>query len=47
VHGPKKLVTWRDQLVGPEVKRIMLRIAVSYIALAQMANKRDQGRRGD
>jgi hypothetical protein len=33
-----------EQLTNAESKRIMLGIAVSYIALAQNANKRDAAR---
>jgi hypothetical protein len=33
-----------EQLTSPEAKRIMLGIAVSYVALAQMANERDKAR---
>lgn len=36
-----------EQLAKPEAKRIMLGIAVSYVALAQMADERDKGRRRD
>lgn len=35
-----------EQLANPEAKRIMLGIAVSYVALAQMAAERDTARRG-
>jgi len=34
-----------EQLTKPEAKRIMLGIAVSYVALAHMADERDRGRR--
>jgi hypothetical protein len=37
--------TIANQLANPEGRRIMLGIAVSYIALAQMAEKRDAKRR--
>ena len=33
-----------EQMANPEGKRIMLGIAVSYVALAQMAEQRDAGR---
>jgi hypothetical protein len=33
-----------EQMTNPEAKRIMLGIAVSYVALAQMANERDASR---
>ena len=33
-----------EQLKNPESKRVMLGIAVSYIALAQMASKRERPR---
>jgi hypothetical protein len=33
-----------EQLATPEAKRIMLGIAVSYVALAQMAEERDATR---
>jgi hypothetical protein len=34
-----------EQLKNPDSKRIMLGIAVSYVALAQMAEERDEARR--
>ena len=34
-----------DQIANPEAKRIMLGIAVSYVALAQMAEERDAAKR--
>jgi hypothetical protein len=34
-----------NQLTNPEGKRIMLGVAVSYVALAQMAEERDAKRR--
>jgi hypothetical protein len=36
-----------EQLTNAESKRIMLGIAVSYVALAHMADKRDTARRRD
>jgi hypothetical protein len=34
-----------EQMANPEAKRIMLGIAVSYVALAQMAEERDATKR--
>jgi hypothetical protein len=34
-----------EQVAKPEAKRIMLGIAVSYVALAQMAEERDAAER--
>jgi hypothetical protein len=34
-----------EQMANPEAKRIMLGIAVSYVALAQMAEERDASKR--
>jgi hypothetical protein len=34
-----------EQMANPEAKRIMLGIAVSYVALAQMAEERDAAKR--
>jgi plasmid stability protein len=34
-----------EQMVNPEAKRIMLGIAVSYVALARMAGERDAAKR--
>ena len=34
-----------QQMINPEAKRIMLGIAVSYVALAQMAEERDAAKR--
>jgi hypothetical protein len=36
-----------EQLTHPESKRIMLGIAVSFVALAQIAAERDAARRRD
>jgi hypothetical protein len=36
-----------EQLKNPESKRILLGIAVSYVALAKIAEERDKARRGD
>jgi hypothetical protein len=36
-----------EQIANPEAKRIMLGIAVSYVALAQMAEERDAAKRRD
>ena len=36
-----------EQLTNPECKRILLGIAVSFIALAQMAQERDTAKRRD
>jgi hypothetical protein len=33
--------TLAEQMTNPETRRIMLGIAVSYVALAQMAEERD------
>ena len=34
-----------EQMTSPEAKRIMLGIAVSYVALAQMAEERNAAKR--
>jgi hypothetical protein len=34
-----------EQMANPEARRIMLGIAVSYVALAQMAEERDATKR--
>jgi plasmid stability protein len=34
-----------EQMANPEAKRIMLGIAVSYVALAKMAGERDAAKR--
>ena len=44
--APEEARDLAEQMANPEAKRIMLGIAVSYVALAQMAEERDAIKRG-